>query len=179
MDFGATNIDDVLGLLISPQVELILRSDGGTKDRRGSFGALIASQAGPHNTLDRILNEIGGIAYGDTPRSFRAESYGQLAIVPLLFHFTCHFHIRIRCRCRFLLDISGRLRRTRTIIHQPHPTPRRYLISDFDIDMQLQDTLPKLRLCTADEHIHSHQESRTLPAKRRLYPMENANQLAM
>jgi hypothetical protein len=158
MDFGVNNIEDVLGLLTNPDVELILGSDGGAKDRRGSFGALIASQTSPHNTEDKFLVEIGGIAYGDTPRSFRAESYGQLALVRLLYHFTCHFHITIHCRCRFLLDNTGRLRRTRTIIQQPKPTPRRYLISDFDIDMQLRATLLKLQLRTVDEHIYSHQE---------------------
>jgi hypothetical protein len=163
MDLGDIHIDVVLGLLVNPLVELILGSDGGAKDRRGSFGALIASQEGPHNTRDQILVELGGIAYGDTPRSFRAESYGQLAVVRLLFHFTRHFHIRIRCRCRFLLDNSGRLLRTRTIINHPQPTPRRYLISDFDIDMELRDTLHQLRLRSVDEHIHSHQEH-TSPA---------------
>jgi hypothetical protein len=38
----------------------------GAKDRRGSFGPLVASQSGPHNTLDRILVEIGGISHGET-----------------------------------------------------------------------------------------------------------------
>jgi hypothetical protein len=157
LDFGTTDIDDILPLLTNPLIELILGSDGGAKDRLGSFGALLASQEGPHGTTDAILAEIGGAACGDTPRSFRAESYGQLAIVRLLFHISRHYGITIRCRCRFLLDNSGRLKRTRTILQQPQPPPRRYLLSDFDVDMQIRATIQHLGLTTTDEHIHSHQ----------------------
>jgi hypothetical protein len=53
---------------------LFLASDGGASDRRGSFGALIA-------TGNTILIECGGRAQWANPHSFRAEGYGILAVL--------------------------------------------------------------------------------------------------
>ena len=73
----------LLEVLTNPAVELLLGSDGGAKATVGSFGAVIASQVSEHGTLDHIILEIGGYAYGLAPSSFRAESYGQLAVLRL------------------------------------------------------------------------------------------------
>jgi hypothetical protein len=64
----------------------------------------------------------------------------------------------MRCRFRFLLDNQGRLTRTRRFIHQPMPSPRTFLSADFDLDMQISDTLRQLNIRTRDEHICSHQD---------------------
>ena len=149
---------DFRTLFRDPQVELILSSDGGAKDRLGSYGALIASQESPLGQADKILVEVGGIAFGDTPRSFRAESYGQLAILRLLLHLSLYLRCPIQCKCRFLLDNSGRLTRTRHILRHPQPSPRRCLLSEFDLDLQIRDTVGAMQLRTSDEHIHSHQD---------------------
>jgi hypothetical protein len=156
--FGAVPIADILRLLQAPDIELILGSDGGAKDRLGSFGALIASQMIPGISDDAILVETGGIAFGDTPRSFRAESYGQLASLRLLFHLTCFYDVRPLCSFRFLLDNQGRLTRTRRFIQHPTPEPRTFLNADFDLDMQIKATLNHLQIRTKDEHIRSHQD---------------------
>jgi hypothetical protein len=58
---------------------LFLASDGGAKDRKGSFGALLADN-------EHIFLECGGRAYGADPKSFRSEGYGMLAILRLVFH---------------------------------------------------------------------------------------------
>jgi hypothetical protein len=157
LHFGDTPIPEILGLLQNPATTLILSSDGGAKDRRGSFGALIASQADHRAPDGAILIEIGGIAFGDTPRSFRAESYGQLAVLRLLLHITIYYQVRPLCRFLFLLDNQGRLTRTRRFTDHPTPSPRTYLSAEFDIDMQIRDTLIQLNIRTSDEHIHSHQ----------------------
>jgi endonuclease/exonuclease/phosphatase family metal-dependent hydrolase len=156
--FGNTSTDQILTLLQNPEIELILSSDGGAKDRLGSFGALIASQKDEHHSTNTILVEVGGIACGDTPRSFRAESYGQLASLRLLYHLTVFFDVTARCRFRFLLDNLGRLTRTRRFLRHPRPPPRTFLTADFDLDMQITDTLNHLDIRTRDEHIASHQE---------------------
>jgi hypothetical protein len=65
---------------------LLLASDGGAYPKRGSFGCLIA-------TYDLVLVTAGGRAYGDDPRSFRAEAYGMLAALLLLHHLHLYFRI--------------------------------------------------------------------------------------
>jgi hypothetical protein len=161
---GTTTSADLRRLFGNPEVELILSSDGGAKDSMGSFGALLASQSDDQDSLDVILVEVGGIACGDTPRSFRAESYGQLAGLRLLYHLTIFLGVPALCRFRFLLDNLGRLTRTRRLLLHPRPSPRTFLSADFDLDMQIHDTLSQLNIRTRDEHIASHQdESAHLP----------------
>ena len=152
------SMQELLELLANPGIELILGSDGGARDPVGSFGAVMASQQSAHGTQDRIILEIGGYAYGLTPSSFRAESYGQLAILRLLFHIKTYFKIPLHCEFRFLLDNSGRISRTATLLRNPNLAPRRCLISDFDLDMQILDTLQQLGITPKAEHVHSHQE---------------------
>jgi hypothetical protein len=161
VSFHNTTAADLRTLFRNPLIELILSSDGGAKDRMGSYGALLATQGDTHGSTDQILVEVGGIAFGDTPRSFRAESYGQLAILRLLFHLTLYLRCPIQCKCRFLMDNSGRLTRTRRILQHPHPSPRRCLLSEFDLDLQIRDTILAMNLKTRDEHIHSHQDTPT------------------
>jgi hypothetical protein len=103
LQFGDTSIADIMTLLQDPNKQLILSSDGWAKDRRGSFGAVMASQPDRWSPTGAILMEIGGIAFGDTPRSIRVESYGQLAILRLLLHFTIYYNVRPECRFLFLL----------------------------------------------------------------------------
>jgi hypothetical protein len=173
--FGDTPTTDILDLLRNPDTQLILSSDGGARDRCGSFGAVIASQSDHVAPNGAILMEVGGVAFGDTPRSFRAESYGQLAALRLLLHLTIYYRVRPLCRVLFLLDNQGRLTRTRRFVQQPKPMPRIFLSADFDIDMQIRDTLTELRIRTSDEHIHSHQaddpttlEDQSIPWKTQL-----------
>jgi hypothetical protein len=150
---------ELVDLLQNPEVELLLGSDGGAKTPVGSFGALIASQASASGTLDRIILEIGGYAYGLAPSSFRAESYGQLAVLRLLLQVQRYFQIPITCKLRLLLDNSGRISRTEKLIRVPKLAPRQCLLSDFDLDLQIRDTLHQLRITPRSEHIHSHQEA--------------------
>jgi endonuclease/exonuclease/phosphatase family metal-dependent hydrolase len=56
--FGTTPLADILTLIQNPAVELIISSDGGAKDRQGSYGALLASQQDAHNSSDAILVEV-------------------------------------------------------------------------------------------------------------------------
>jgi hypothetical protein len=41
----------------NPQIKLILSSDGGAQDRLGSYGALLASQDGPHGSTNKVPTE--------------------------------------------------------------------------------------------------------------------------
>jgi hypothetical protein len=129
-------------------VELILSSDGGAKDRVGSFGALIASQLDGQNSPNAILVEVGGIAYGDTPdhSERRATASSRFSTCSTTLHFSWTFG-----PCAASASSSTT---SDSAIHSPaKPITKRNMMADFDLDMQIQDTLTRLDIRTSDEHI--------------------------
>jgi hypothetical protein len=83
---SAIDLVDPEGLLAHLRSEdiLLLVSDGGADNDLGSFGLLIASD---ESTFTTVSNTTEGIL----PGSYRAESYGCLAILQFLYHFM-HYH---------------------------------------------------------------------------------------
>jgi hypothetical protein len=75
---------------------LYLASDGGAADKKGSFGALLAN-------ADMFLLECGGRAYGADPGFFRAEGYGLLTILRLVFHIRYFYFTKNLPLCFTLL----------------------------------------------------------------------------
>jgi hypothetical protein len=80
------NLADTTGLLahLQSDVPLYLVSDGGADADSGSFGALTAD-------VDKIFVSLSCTREGIAPGSFRAESYGCLAILRLIYHLVV-FH---------------------------------------------------------------------------------------
>lgn len=103
---------DKLKTILLQQEPLFLCSDGGAVRTIGSFGAVIASAT-------EILMELQGQAYGNTPRSFRSESYGMLAYLRYLLHFKFFHDITIRFKQFMICDNSGLLQRVSTIAPEP------------------------------------------------------------
>jgi hypothetical protein len=80
------NLHDITGLLahLQSDVPLYLVSDGGADRDSSSFGALAAHD-------DTIPISLSGMTKGVSLGSFRAKSYGCLAILRLIYHLTI-FH---------------------------------------------------------------------------------------
>jgi hypothetical protein len=76
----------------------------------------------------------------------------------LLFQLHRYYEAPIECKLRFLLDNSGRISRTKRLLTTPALAPRQCLMADFDLDMQILDTLTQLGISPSSEHIHSHQD---------------------
>jgi hypothetical protein len=139
---------------LRPDHLIYLASDGGAADRRGSFGALIAS-------CDTILAECGGRALGADPRSFRAEGYGLLAILRLAFHLRNFYHtynsnLKFRLHCgseSLLLRLEASRKLSRTL-------PRRYLYSEVDVEMQIRMAIQALGGIVYLEHVEGHQDTK-------------------
>jgi hypothetical protein len=146
---------------------LLLAFDGGATPRLGSYGALMATQ-------DHILIECGGRAQGANPRSFRAEGYGILAILRLVFrlrHFyitrNASLHFWLYCNSeRLLKRIAASQALTRTI-------PRRFLLSEVDVEMQILAAVAALEADVAFEHVEGHQDTK-YPGR----PLSRAAQLS-
>jgi hypothetical protein len=150
----SANVIPDLGILlnvIETASTLYLCSDGGAKDKKGSYGAVLATE-------DTILAEVGGRAHGANPRSFRAEGYGMLAILRLLFHLSHYWTLQREGTLLLLCDNAGLLQRVEKARSAKYIQPRRFLYSEADLEMQILDTLQLLQSTFGLEHILGHQD---------------------
>jgi hypothetical protein len=148
------NLHDIARLLAHLQSDapLYLVSDGGADRDSGSFGALTAD-------ADTILISLSGTTEGVSPGSFRAESYGCLAILRLIYHLTIFNDIPSPTihQC-FFCDNKGPLARLERALTQT-PFPQHYLHSDMNIEMQILDTLRTMNFTLTFKHVKGHQDS--------------------
>jgi hypothetical protein len=137
---------------------LYVVSDGGADDNRGSYGALLAS-------ADTIFLKISGSTEGTLPGSFRAESYGCLAILRLVYHFHLYHKLDpILCQNSFYCDNKGLISRLAYASGPLMPFPRHYLRSDMDLEMQILDTIRLLGITFTYTHVKGHQDT-TIPSE--------------
>jgi hypothetical protein len=138
---------------------LYVVSDGGADADRGSYGALLAS-------ADAIFAKISGSTEGSLPGSFRAESYGCLAIVRLVYHFHPYYNLDpILCCNSFYCDNKGLITRLHFAAGALSPFPRHFLRSDMDVEMQILDTISLLGITFNYNHVQGHQDTTpTLPS---------------
>ena len=138
--------------LLRSKHKVFLASDGGAHDPLGSFRCLIA-------TKSKILTENGGQASGANPRSFRAEGYGMLSILRLLYHLTQYYDIpQIRGPVKMVCDSESLITRIKTSLDSKICRPRRKLFSEADVEAGITDTLQLLQLNIRFQHVHSHPE---------------------
>jgi hypothetical protein len=151
--FSVTVVDQsrLFSALRSAEV-LLLASDGGATDKLGSYGALMATQ-------DQILIECGGRAQGANPCSFRAEGYGILAILRLVFRLR-HFYITRNASLRFRLYCNSEslLKRIAASQALTRIIPRRSPSSEVDVEMQILAAVAALEADVAFEHVKGHQD---------------------
>jgi hypothetical protein len=138
--------------LLRSNHKVFLASDGGAQDPLGSYGCLLASKS-------QILAENGGQASGANPRSFRAEGYGMLAILRLLYHLLQFHDIpNIRGPVKIVCDSESLITRVETTLQSKICRPRRKLYSEADVEAGIIDTLQSLALNVRFQHVHSHPE---------------------
>ena len=141
--------------ILKAKEKIYMCSDGGAVKEVGSYGAVIAS-------VTEILLELDGQVYGHTPRSFRSEAYGMLAILLTLFHFKIFHNIKCNIKPYIICDNSGLLHRVSTI--PAEPSPRRCLLSEADVELQIVDTIQQLNADPLYMHVKSHPDE-TIPVK--------------
>jgi hypothetical protein len=119
---------------------LFLVSDGGAAGEVGSFGTLLA-------TGDVIFVKLSGTTEGTLSGSFRAESYGCLALLRFVYHFRQYHHLDpILCRNTFYCNNEGLIKRLKFAQGPLQPFPRHYLRSDMDLELQILDTIHLLAI---------------------------------
>jgi hypothetical protein len=152
------DLDKLLDQISSPH-PLVFCSDGGAVSTVGSYGSVIA-------TDDTILTETRGQAYGHTPRSFRAEGYGLLANLRLIYHLLTFFELPLSLPpLTVVSDNEGLLQRIRSALCTKYLKPRKFLSSEIDIEMQIVDTLNLLDTEVTFSHVKGHQDDSSDPTE--------------
>jgi hypothetical protein len=148
---------------------LYIVSDGGAAGNLCSYGALVANST-------EIYVSVAGTTEGILPGSFRAESYGCLAILRLIFHLvTYHRLAPPSVLHNFYYDNQGLLTRLEHAAGPLMPFPRHYLRSDIDVEMQILDTLRLLELKLQYIHVKGHQDTATTGPTKPLSRQANLN----
>ena len=135
---------------------LVVCSDGGATEGKGSFGAVIAEHSDA-STLG-IAAELSGVAFGADPGSFRAEAYGMLAGLRLILQITklwgpsTHAHIDIYC------DNQGLITRMDKRAYIDVLLPRHFLLPEADLESLIANTTNILGTTFKFNHVKGHQD---------------------
>jgi hypothetical protein len=113
-------------------------------------------------TDDNILVEYRGRAHGEDPHSLRAEGYGILAILRLTFHLR-YFYITRNMRLKFRLyrDSESLLKHItayRALVQRK--SPRRFMSSEVDVEMQILAAMEALTARIDLGHVGGNQTTK-------------------
>lgn len=131
--------------------DIYICSDRGAKNTVGSYGAVVA-------TDKKILLKLTRQAYRNTPRSFRAEAYGMLAILRILQHTIIYYQLETKSKKRIYSDNKGLIERINQIQHKKIIPPQRCMLSESDIELQIWETLQTLNTDSILQHVLGHQD---------------------
>jgi hypothetical protein len=134
--------------------QLYLASDGGAADCKGLYGCVFA-------TNDTLLAECGGCAEGADPKSFRAESYGMLAILRLTFHLQW-FYVTRNPTLQFTVytDSESLIRRLTASLRISYIALCRTLFSEADIELQILSALASFAALPHLVHVEGQQDTK-------------------
>ena len=134
--------------------ELLFCSDGGADNQAGSYGSAIAIK-------DQLLLSTAGRAFGLDPQSFRAEAYGMLANLRLIFHITTFYEIPLYGNTKLYCDNKGLIALILKARKNDNKSPRRFLTAEIDIEMQIIDTMQQLQMEICEIiHVPGHQDEK-------------------
>lgn len=149
--------------LLRQRQSLYLCSDGGANKLIGSYGSAIAIN-------NQLLIGIRGRAFGLKSGSFRAESYGMLALVCYIYHLTIHYSIQLQSTLKIYCDNLGLLKRIYNSQKKTNNSPRQFLFSKIDVEMQIIDTLTIMNTTACKfAHVKGHQDD-NIPFKNLSWP---------
>jgi hypothetical protein len=134
--------------------ELYIGTDGGDTDGNGSFGWVIAI----HN---RTLVENLGASPGNQEQneSLRSESTGWLSVLRYMYHFQNYHQISFeQCKKIHYCDNSSLVSRSPSTYRSAPTSSFEYLKADYDVQMQIIQTLKAIGTEMPTIHVKGHQD---------------------
>jgi hypothetical protein len=132
-------------------------SDGSVlKKTSGSFGLVLI-----HITTKTTIATAMGAAPGFEPSSFRAEAYGALAVLRLIWRLSTYTGIVLSTTLRHWIDNNALVRRISYEARRCYPNPRATLQPDWDVTQGIIGTLAKFKDSSTYgvQWIKSHQDA--------------------
>ena len=133
-------------------------TDGGASSTSGYYGWVLAS---PSEILYSGSGRLD--CHSSQLQSLRPETTAMLACSTFLLHFLNTHHTRVRSSFAHWVDNMSLVRRIQRYSRGEQPTQKLMLLPDMDLQLQLEDTLGKLRdqhYVTPDtQHVKGHQDT--------------------
>jgi exonuclease III len=151
--------ETVITRCLDLQQPILLASDGGAIPGRASYGWVL--QIGT-----TLIAKGKGPAYGDDPRSFRAEGYGMASalVYLLILQQTIEFTRQPNSSNKLICDNQGLLIRIQEASQWNYTTPNVTLRAEWDIESVILSTYKELSLNFSFVHVKSHQDDGALVA---------------
>eukprot|EP00978_Attheya_sp_CCMP212_P031133 scaffold116596_cov73-Attheya_sp.AAC.1 len=139
--------------------DLFIVTDGGDTDGSRYFGWVIASDT-------HTLYEGSGLSPGNQEQneSLRSESTGFLAVLRFLLHYQTYCNVQFEnCQKIHYCDNSILVSRSPSIYRSAPTSSFEYLKVDYDVQMQIIQTIHAIGIELPTLHVHGHQDKNTEP----------------
>jgi hypothetical protein len=137
--------------------DLFIVTDGGDTDGSGYFGWVIASDT-------HTLYEGSGLSPGNQEQneSLRSESTGFLAVLRFMLHYQTYYNVKFEnCKKIHYCDNSSLVSRSPSIYRSAPTSSFEYLKADYDVQMQIIQTIHAIGIELPTLHVHGHQDKNT------------------
>jgi hypothetical protein len=136
------------------QGEIVVASDGSVTNNLGTFGYVIAS----NTTKERLITGRGPV-FGTDPSSFRAEAYGALAAIQIMYRLSQFTGIPILSPISHYIDNSSVVNRIKNAMESRIHSPNATLLPEWDVIHQLQQSIRTLDSPINFNWIRGHQDA--------------------
>ena len=135
---------------------LFVVSDGGDTDGNGYFGWVIANE---HSTLC----QGSGLSPGNQHlnESLRSESTAYLSALRFLLHYHRYYQVTLESSSKLhFCDNKSLVLRSPDTYRSALPSSFDFLKADYDVQMQIMDTIREMDIVIPTSHVKGHQDSK-------------------
>jgi hypothetical protein len=147
-------------VIFDPRQTLLLVSDGGCKEKAGSYGWVIAQES-----TEKILWKYKGRARGSDMNSYRAEAYGMLSALTFLKTWIEYAGRGRTAKCRIRTYCDNKVLVDELQWEKTHSKAKEAMKPEFDMLVAIEKTNEKLdkisEMRYPPVHVKGHQDKTT------------------